>query len=70
MKIGTRLLLVVAMCWMMGSMEAQTKMEAENAQRSNCSVINGSMYSGGKAVSMTEGNSRLTFSINMENGGK
>ena len=70
MKIGTRLLLVVAMCWMMGSMEAQTKMEAENAQRSNCSVINGSMYSGGKAVSMTEGNSRLTFSFNMGNGGK
>ena len=70
MKIGTRLLLVVAMCWMMGSMEAQTKMEAENAQRSNCSVINGSMYSGGKAVSMTEGNSRLAFSFNMESGGK
>ena len=62
--------LASAMCCVFCSVAAQTKMEAENAQRSNCSVVNSPMYSGGKAVSMTENNSRLSFSIQLENGGK
>ena len=36
-----RLLLVVAVCSMIGTINAQTKMEAENAQRTNCEVVNG-----------------------------
>ena len=68
--IRKRFLILTAMCCLLNAMAAQTKMEAESAQRSNCSVINGNKYSGGKAVSMTESNARLSFSINMENGGK
>ena len=52
------------------SAAAQTKLEAENAQRSGCSVITGSQYSGVKAVSMTENYSRLTFTANIGAAGK
>ena len=61
---------MTAMCCCICSMDAQTKMEAENAKLSNCSVVNGNTYSGRKAVRMTEDNSRIEFSVNVENGGK
>ncbi len=62
--------MVSFLCCIFSTMVAQTKMEAENAKRSNCSVVSGSIYSGGKAVRMTEDNSSLSFSIDMEKGGK
>ena len=49
---------------------AQTKYEAEAAQRSNCDVVSGSQYSGGKAVKMTESNATLSFTIPIDKRGK
>jgi mannan endo-1,4-beta-mannosidase len=49
---------------------AQTKYEAEAAQRSNCDVVSGSKYSGGKAVKMTEDNATLSFTIPIDKRGK
>ncbi len=70
MRIMTRPLLAAAMCLVAHTMLAQAKVEAESAQRSNCEVVSNTMYSGGKAVRMTEENSRLSFSFNVESGGK
>lgn len=49
---------------------AQTKYEAEAAQHSNCDVVSGSKYSGGKAVKMTENNATLSFTIPIDKRGK
>ena len=49
---------------------AQTKYEAEAAQHSNCDVVSGSKYSGGKAVKMTESNATLSFTIPIDKRGK
>ena len=64
------ILLSVVFAFMSGTLAAQTKLEAENAQRSHCDVVSDGKYSGGKAVRMTEENARLNFSFNVENGGK
>lgn len=70
MRMMKTLMLVMAMNCICSIMTAQNKWEAENAQYSNCSVVTDNMYSGRKAVRMTEDNARLTFSVNMDAGGK
>ena len=70
MNILKSLLLAAAFTFMPETLAAQTKIEAENAQRSHCDVVSDSKYSGGKAVRMTEENARLNFSLNVDNGGK
>ena len=70
MNYWNRLLLASAMFFMLNSTFAQTKIEAEQAQLSNCNVIASAVYSGGKAVSMTESNSFIKCSINVEKKGK
>ena len=70
MRLFYAFLLTSALCCLCGTMTAQDKWEAENAQRNHCNVVNDGMYSGGKAVRMTEENASLTFAINLDEGGK
>ena len=52
------------------SAQDTTILEAENANRSNCSVISDRKYSNGKAVEMTKDNAKLTFTFNAATPGK
>ena len=52
------------------TVSAQTKIEAESAQYSHCTVVSNGKYSGGKAVRMTEENAILRLTFNVDNGGK
>ena len=47
-----------------------TKLEAESAQHSNCTIVADSKYSGGKALKMTESTARVTFILHVEQKGK
>lgn len=67
MKKHTLLLALILCCC---TLAAQTRWEAENAQRNRCDVIYDNQYSGGKAVRMTEENARLTFTLDVPDGGK
>ena len=47
-----------------------TKMEAEDATYVNCELKTDSKYSGGKALSLTKANAKITFSYTCSEGGK
>lgn len=49
---------------------AQTKMEAETADYANCTVKEGSQYSGNKALELTQNNAKITFSYDVTEKGK
>jgi len=70
MKKTCKILLAAVLCCIFSNLAAQTKLEAESAQRSNCNVVNDHKYSGGKAVSMTESNSSIRFSVPAGSSGK
>ena len=65
-----KLMMAAALCCLSGTATAQYKIEAENAQMSYCEVVTDNMYSGRKAVRMTEDNARLSMSVNLDEGGK
>ena len=65
-----KLMMAAALCCLSGTATAQYKIEAENAQMSHCDVVTDNMYSGRKAVRMTEDNARLSMSVNLDEGGK
>ena len=60
----------IILCTLCNSVSAQVKLEAESAQRSNCTIVSNNRYSGGKAVQMTEENALLTFTFNLDECGK
>lgn len=62
--------LMAVLCGCCCCLSAQVKMEAEQAQYSHCTVVSDKMYSGGKAVRMTENNATLSFSVEMSHSGK
>ena len=70
MRLFKAIFLASLLCCLCGTMTAQDKWEAENAQRNHCNVVYDGIYSGGMAVRMTEENARLSFSINLDEGGK
>ena len=47
-----------------------TKIEAEDAVYQNCELVEGTQYSGGKALAMKESNGKITFKYNASEGGK
>jgi len=47
-----------------------TKIEAEDAAYENCELVEGTQYSGGKALAMKESNGKITFKYNASEGGK
>ena len=64
------LFIAIFLCTLCYSVSAQVKLEAESAQRSNCTIVTNNKYSGQKAVQMTEENGRLTFTFNLDERGK
>ena len=46
------------------------KLEAEDAAYENCELVEGTQYSGGKALAMKESNGKITFKYNASEGGK
>ena len=60
----------IILCTLCNSVSAQVKLEAESAQRTNCTIVSNNRYSGGKAVQMTEENARLTCTFNLDERGK
>lgn len=49
---------------------ADTKLEAENAKYTKCTVVSDKMYSGGKALKLTDIAAKITFDVNMEQKGR
>ena len=47
-----------------------TILEAEDASNENCTLIEDGMYSGGKALELTESNAKITFTFNAAESGK
>ena len=50
--------------------ENGTKLEAEDANYTNCTLVRDSRYSGGKAIEMTDEHAKLTFVFHAEEKGK
>lgn len=48
------------------SARADVRLEAENADYANCDVITGNKYSGRKALKMTEGSARVSFTFSSD----
>ena len=66
-------LLLLALSMMsFGVVRAQdgAKIEAEDAAYENCELVEGTQYSGGKALAMKESNGKITFKYNASEGGK
>ena len=66
-------LLLLALSMMsFGVVRAQdgAKLEAEDAAYENCELVEGTQYSGGKALAMKESNGKITFKYNATDGGK
>ena len=53
-----------------GMAQSGTKMEAEDATNANCGIVNNSKYSNGKALSLNEGNAKITYTYNCSEAGK
>ncbi|MDE6022313.1 MAG: hypothetical protein K2G13_02310, partial [Muribaculaceae bacterium] len=49
---------------------ADTKLEAENAKYSDCTVVSDKKYSGGEALKLTEETAKITFDVNVDKKGK
>jgi len=49
---------------------ADTKLEAESAVYTDCKLVEDSKYSGGKALELTAGTAKITFTYNAETDGK
>ncbi len=49
---------------------ADTKLEAENANYSNCAVVSDKKYSNGEALKLTEETAKITFDVNIDKKGK
>ena len=65
------IILVVSLCCLMSSFAQDgIKMEAEDANYSNCRLINDKKYSGGKALEMTDENARINFTYHASERGK
>ncbi len=47
-----------------------TKFEAEDAKYSKCTIVSNSIYSGGKALKLTDDAAIITFDIDIEQKGK
>jgi len=58
--------LIACHIYSIGAM-ADTKLEAENAQYSSCTLVTSSNYSGGKALELKESQARIIFTYNTEN---
>ena len=66
-------LLLLALSMMsFGVVRAQdgAKLEAEDVAYENCELVEGTQYSGGKALAMKESNGKITFKYNASEGGK
>ena len=50
--------------------QTTTKMEAESATYENCKLIEDGKYSDGKALELTEGNAKITFTYTAAESGK
>lgn len=50
--------------------QEDTKLEAENANYSDCKLIEDEKYSGGQALELTESSAKITFTYNAAEGGK
>lgn len=50
--------------------QSGTKLEAENANYVDCTVVSDSKYSGGKALQLTEGTAKITFTFTASEKGK
>ena len=66
------LLLLALSVMSFGVVRAQdgAKIEAEDAAYENCELVEGTQYSGGKALAMKESNGKITFKYNASEGGK
>ncbi len=65
------LILALAIGSIMGSEAwADTKLEAENAKYSKCTIISDQKYSGGKALKVTDAAAKITFDIDIDRKGK
>ena len=49
---------------------ADTKLEAENADYINCTLVSDSKYSGGEALKLTETTAKITFDVTIDKKGK
>ena len=67
----TTLLLMLAACgFISAAAQTATKMEAESATYENCKLIEDGKYSDGKALELTEGNAKITFTYTAVESGK
>lgn len=65
------LLLILTICgFLSASAQTATKMEAESAIYENCKFIENAKYSDGKALEVTEGNAKITFTYTATDRGK
>lgn len=65
------LILALAIGSIMGSEAwADTKLEAENAKYSKCTIISDQKYSGGKALKVTDAAAKITFDVDIDRKGK
>ena len=63
--------LTLAIGWMTSlNAWADTKLEAENADYSDCTVVSDNKYSGGEALKLTETTAKITFDVNIDKKGK
>ena len=58
------------MCAVHGASAQDNKLEAEDANYSNCKLIDDNKYSGGKALELTDGNAKITFTYEATEKGK
>lgn len=70
MQKKTLFLTLLASGLMSSNIMAETLYEAENAKYSKCTVVSDEMYSGGKALKLTEEAAKITFEIEIEQKGK
>ena len=67
----TTLLLMLSACgFISAAAQTATKMEAESATYENCKLIEDGKYSDGKALELTEGNAKITFTYTAAESGK
>lgn len=63
--------LILVLCSFIGTFaQSGTKLEAENAVYTNCTLVSDSKYSGGKALQLTETDAKITFTYSASEKGK
>ncbi len=70
-QMKTKLIITLLLACGLSSAHADdTKIEAENAVYSDCGLVEDSKYSGSKALDLTDGKAKITFTFNAEQSGK